>query len=168
MVDEAQITMTSIKGFALVIAVAFIYLAVRLLPRLLLGFKAYLSPEKVLQLMQSDDQILLLDVRSSSEFSGELGHIPKALNIPLNVLLQWSENALETEQSKHVIIICRTDTRAAFAGRMLKRAGFTHVSVMSGGMSAWVDDGRTVVWNRSSQGSRYVGYVDDVCRKKNT
>ena len=150
MQDEAQITMTSVQGVALVLAVASIYLAIRLLPRLLLGFKAYLPPAEVARLMGSDEQILLLDVRSPAEYSGELGHIPEARNIPLNELQRWSENAAEAEQSKHVVLICRTDTRAAFAGRMLKSAGFARVSVMSGGMSAWVDDHRGVAVRPSS------------------
>ncbi len=167
MVDEAQITMTSIKGFALVMAVAFIYLAVRLLPRLLLGFKAYLSPEKVVQLMQSDDQVLLLDVRSSSEFSGELGHIPKALNVPLNQLKSWSDNAAEIQQLRHVILVCRTDARAAFAGRILRRAGFTRVSVLSGGMTAWVDDSRSVEMQRSTGQLSNLRGSGEVSRKQN-
>ena len=147
---EAQITMTSAKGLALVLAVALIYLAIRLLPRLLLGFRAYLPPTEVARLMGSDDQALLLDVRSPAEFSGELGHIPDALNVPLNELRRWSESASEIERSRHVILVCRTDTRAAFAGRMLKQAGFARVSVMSGGMSAWVDDHRAAAVRSSS------------------
>ena len=150
MQDDAQITMTSVQGVALVLGVALIYLAIRLLPRLLLGFKAYLPPAEVARLMGSDDQILLLDVRSPAEYSGELGHIAEARNIPLNELQRWSENAAEAEQSKHVVLICRTDTRAAFAGRMLNRAGVARVSVMSGGMSAWVDDHRGVAVRPSS------------------
>jgi len=166
--DEAQITMTSVEGLALVLAVALIYLAIRLLPRLLLGFKAYLPPTEVARLMRSDDQVLLLDVRSPVEFSGELGHLPDAFNVPLNELKRWSENAAQTEQSRHVILVCRTDARAAFAGRMLKRAGFARVSVMSGGMSAWVDDGRSVAWNRSSTGPPKVGDEGEARRKQNT
>ena len=55
---EAQITMTSAKGLALDLGVALIYLAIRLLPRLLLGFRAYLPPAEVARLMSRDDQAL--------------------------------------------------------------------------------------------------------------
>ena len=85
---------------------------------------------------------MLVDVRSRGEFVGELGHVRGAINVPLPELaVRLSQYAgLVAEAGKTVITICRSDARAAFAVRTLRRAGFKRVLVMSGGMLGWLAD----------------------------
>jgi len=71
---------------------------------------------------------LLLDVRSVAEY--ELGHIPKAVNIPLEAL-RTGLNQLSGNQEIH--LICGVGQRAYYAARILIQNGFK-VKILSGGM----------------------------------
>lgn len=84
------------------------------------------------------DGLTLLDVREETEFSGELGHIPPALLVPLGKL-----NSLLSEiaRDKPVVTICRSGGRSAQAVLMLQKAGFARVANLKGGMIRWRDAG---------------------------
>ena len=127
----------------LVIAVVLVYGAIRMLPRLIVGFNAYWSPARVKQAIEDGESICLLDVRTPAEFAAEPGHIPGAINVPLNELQGRLERdgAFREYRNSLVITVCRTDARAAFATWVLKRHGFTRPRVISGGISAWIEDG---------------------------
>jgi len=45
-----------------------------------------LNVRQVYQRMEQDSTLILLDVRTEQEFSGELGHLPGAILIPLDEL----------------------------------------------------------------------------------
>ena len=74
----------------------------------------------------------LIDVRTPSEFAA--GHIPGAINIPLQQL----DSRLTELQPKEtpVVLYCRSGNRSGSAARMLKNAGFTAVHDL-GPMSRW-------------------------------
>jgi len=146
MATEDQINITDPEGIVLLLAVAFIYLGIRLLPRLLVGFGNFVPPAEVKTRMDADQPLLLVDVRSRSEFVGELGHVQGALNAPLPELAMRlrQDPELAADGERTVVAICRSDARAAFAVRRLRRAGFKRVLVMSGGMLGWLADGLPV------------------------
>jgi rhodanese-related sulfurtransferase len=50
------------------------------------------------------------------------------------------DSGLLADGDRTVVAICRSDARAAFAVRRLRRAGFKRVLVMSGGMLGWLAD----------------------------
>ncbi len=140
MPNEDQINITDPEGAALVLGVALIYLGIRLLPRFLVGFRNFIPPAQVKHRMDANQKLLLLDVRSQGEFAGDLGHVPGALNIPLPELAMRlkQDPAFSPDAETTVVAICRSDARAAFAVRRLRRAGFKQVLVMSGGMLGWL------------------------------
>ena len=74
----------------------------------------------------------LVDVRTPSEFAA--GHIPGAINIPLQQL----DSRLTELQPKDtaVVLYCRSGSRSGNAARMLKNAGFAAVHNL-GPMSRW-------------------------------
>jgi rhodanese-related sulfurtransferase len=77
---------------------------------------------------------LVLDVREAQEFSG--GHLPRARNIPLKELPgRLAEIGKYKERA--VLVTCRTGPRAGAACRALKKAGFTSVYQLKGGVGAW-------------------------------
>jgi uncharacterized membrane protein YdjX (TVP38/TMEM64 family)/rhodanese-related sulfurtransferase len=78
----------------------------------------------------------LLDVRNPDEFSGPLGHIAGARNLPLGDLAARLP-ALAAEPRGPLVVVCRTDKRSAKAAEILKAAGLTEVRVLRGGMEAW-------------------------------
>ena len=81
-------------------------------------------------------QPVVLDVRGADEFTGDLGHIPAALNLPVGELgSRLSE--INAPKDKAVILVCRTDKRSAKAAGVLQAAGFRNVRVLRGGMEQW-------------------------------
>jgi phage shock protein E len=86
--------------------------------------------EKARQLV--DRGALLLDVRTSDEFSAE--HIAGARNVPLGELRARFEQL--GPKGRAIVVYCRSGRRSAEAARMLKRAGFTAVTDL-GPMNAW-------------------------------
>ncbi len=79
---------------------------------------------------------LVLDVREPAEFAA--GHLPKARHIPLREL-QGRLAELAKFKDKPVIVTCRSGARSGSACRLLKKAGFTQVLNLKGGVPAWAD-----------------------------
>jgi len=127
------------------IALAFLA-AVAFLPRLITGLRQgpMLSVEELRQRLDEQADLLLLDVRTATDFNGNQGHIDHALNLPLEELTERLEE-LPVRPEGPIAIVCRTDRRSARAARILAGAGFTDVHVVRGGMTAWLEHGWPVV-----------------------
>ena len=135
--DEAAIRY-GLMALALLAAVAF-------LPKLVRRLRGEPAPRwiEVNQLagrLIEPESAIVIDVRGPDEFTGPLGHIPEALNLPVGELAdRLSEiNALK---DKSVTLVCRTDKRSAKAASILRSAGFRDVRVLRGGMELWSRDG---------------------------
>ena len=140
METEFQITMSDPEAWLILLLVALAILLPRLLSRLLLGFKSFLSPSEVKRLIESGEPILLVDVRTPAEFLGELGHIRGAMNIPLHEFrgaISRGKKSFSVPGNAPIVLICRSDGRAAYAARLLRKAGFVDIKVLSGGMRSW-------------------------------
>ena len=79
---------------------------------------------------------LVLDMRGADEFTGMLGHIPGALNVPLGEL-DGRLDDLRSRTKGKIAVVCRTDKRSATAEATLRGAGFDGVTVVRGGMERW-------------------------------
>lgn len=75
---------------------------------------------------------LLVDVREPHEY--RKGHIPGAVNIPLESLEQ---KAMHMDSDTEIILVCRNGNRSTTAYRRLKAMGFTRVRNLEGGMKRW-------------------------------
>ena len=95
------------------------------------------AKELELQLMTAQHPILL-DVREPEEFTGELGHIPGSVLIPLKEL-PARVGELEADKHKDIIVICRAGVRSTTAAAILTGLGFDHVGNLKGGMLEWTD-----------------------------
>lgn len=73
-----------------------------------------------------------VDVRTPGEYKGN--HIKGFKNIPLH---QLAQKAPELSKDKEVIVICQSGMRSQKASKQLKKLGFTNVTNVKGGMSAW-------------------------------
>ncbi len=73
-----------------------------------------------------------IDVRTKGEFNG--GHISGFKNIPLHEL---DQKATILSKDKEVIIICQSGMRSQKACRTLKKLGFSNITNVKGGISAW-------------------------------
>jgi sulfur dioxygenase len=76
----------------------------------------------------------VLDVRSATEFDGELGHVDGAQLIPLDEL---RARAAEVPRDKPVVVVCQTGRRSALGSAMLRTAGLTQTANLAGGMVRW-------------------------------
>jgi rhodanese-related sulfurtransferase len=97
-----------------------------------------ITPEQAWQLLQDDPRAVLIDVRSSMEFLF-VGHPKGALSIPWIDEPDWDINpdfvhqvkiALKKsagENTKPILLICRSGVRSLEAGNALCQAGLTHV-----------------------------------------
>lgn len=97
-----------------------------------------LEPDAVAKLLEAHETPLLLDVREPQEFSGELGHVPGSMSVPLKELAGRASE-LESWRNKHVVAVCRAGVRSTTAAAILTSLGFEQVSNMRGGMLAWND-----------------------------
>lgn len=83
-------------------------------------------------------EVQLLDVRSAAEFDGELGHLEGARLVPLDEL---RGRTAELEAQRPIVTICQTGRRSAMATVILRKAGFTRVANLAGGMARWREHG---------------------------
>jgi rhodanese-related sulfurtransferase len=84
---------------------------------------------------------LVLDVRSADDFAR--GHILNARNIPAKQLGERLAD-LEKFRARPIIVSCQTGASATASCSLLKKAGFTEVRLLAGGISAWEQAGLPV------------------------
>ena len=97
---------------------------------------SYISPLLAVSKM-NDIETVIIDVREPHEFVES--HIEQAINIPLGKLAQ-ELTKIDNQKNKPLLISCQTGTRAASAGKILTKAGFEQVFIITGGMQAWESD----------------------------
>ena len=84
--------------------------------------------------LEQNGALLILDVRGPDEFSGPLGHIEGAINLPLAEL---PDRAPDLVRDDRPVVVCKTDRRSSIAARQLREVGPSDVSVLRGGMEQW-------------------------------
>jgi len=119
---------------ALVLAAALAY---RYMPRWR-AKSPFVDASVLKRRLDSGDDVVVVDVRTPREF--EKGHVPDAVNVPLADLptrLPAVDADLAALKSEPVFIHCNAEARAAKGARTLRDAGFTDVTVINGGFTAW-------------------------------
>ena len=91
------------------------------------------SPQQATVMVNGEDA-LLLDIRAPLDFKA--GRVIGAKNIPFADLTKRMSE-LEKHKDKPIVIICKTGQTASSAANMLKKADYTNVYRMSGGMAEW-------------------------------
>jgi uncharacterized membrane protein YdjX (TVP38/TMEM64 family)/rhodanese-related sulfurtransferase len=126
--------------FALALLAAIAFLA--RLTRRLRGQEhpQWIEVDELAERLKEIPAIAVIDVRGPDEFTGPLGHIADAPNIPLGAL---SKRLVEIDALKDraIVLVCRTDKRSATAATLLRDAGFRDVRVLRGGMEQWNQQG---------------------------
>ncbi|MNJ42596.1 putative adenylyltransferase/sulfurtransferase MoeZ [compost metagenome] len=82
--------------------------------------------------MKSSEGRVVIDVRETGEYMR--GHIPGAKNIPLS---QLQRRLGEIPQDKDLLLYCQSGIRSKNAARILSKNGYSRLSHLAGGISAW-------------------------------
>lgn len=93
-----------------------------------------LSATEAVALINRDNAIVL-DVRSEAEYAS--GHIVDAKHIPLDALAERL-NELKKYQNKPILVNCQRGMRSAKACDILRKAEFTQLNNLQGGLDAWL------------------------------
>jgi len=118
------------KLFWVVLVVMGIYL---LYQKVIIGVNfESVSPKVAYDMLQNDDNVTFLDVRTVEEFKKD-GKIADAKLIPLG---QLPANLKMLDKSKKVLVFCRSGNRSVSASRILESNGFTVIN-MNGGLNGW-------------------------------
>ncbi len=138
-------------GLGLLAAIGFV-------PRLLQRFKnektvRWIEINDLAPRLEVHEAVAVIDVRESDEFSGPLGHIADARNIPLPELTRRVAELGPLAETP-VVLVCKTDKRSASAAAVLDGAGFRDVSVLRGGMVRWNEAGLPVADRQAAVGGK--------------
>lgn len=99
------------------------------------GQAAYksISAQEGLEILETEKDVLLLDVRTPGEFTGPLGHIEGAKLIPVQELAQRISE-IEGYKDKKIVLVCHSGRRSKIAGNILVQSGFKNVMEIETGM----------------------------------
>ena len=86
------------------------------------------------ELAKKREQVVLIDARQPEEYSGDLGHIPGAKLIALDLLPDQLD---QVPRDKTVVFVCRSGGRSARAAAFAMEQGLTNVYNLKGGMILW-------------------------------
>jgi uncharacterized membrane protein YdjX (TVP38/TMEM64 family) len=113
--------------------------AIALLPRLIGRWRkstSWIEARDLKRRLDGGEAVTIIDVRGSDEFTGSLGHLATARNIPVAELNGRLAELAGLERTP-IVLVCRTDKRSAAAAQTLRSAGFLQVSVLRRGMEQW-------------------------------
>lgn len=80
------------------------------------------------------DNALVVDLRASADF--DKGHIAGAKNVQLSQF-DPENKQLAPAKALPVVVVCKVGQTAQAAAARLRKAGFSDVSVLEGGVQAW-------------------------------
>lgn len=100
------------------------------------GLPLRMKPDEVRDYLGGHAEALVLDVRDTSEWNDDLGHIKGSKSIPLS---QLGGRLQEIEDWKDlpIVVISRVGDRGGAAVIVLREAGFKQVTGLEGGLEAW-------------------------------
>jgi rhodanese-related sulfurtransferase/DNA-directed RNA polymerase subunit RPC12/RpoP len=97
-----------------------------------------IDPSTICEYIRSHPGVILLDVRTKTEFEGKadpnFGTLKNAINVPVQELEQRI-GELAAFKDKEVLVYCSHSRRSPQASYLLTQNGFKHVVNMAGGMS---------------------------------
>ena len=85
--------------------------------------------------LSSDENALILDVRTDMEFS--MGKIPNSINIDIYKGQGFIYKIDELDKSKNFYVYCRSGARSAQACNILKNIGIDKAYNLLGGIMEW-------------------------------
>ena len=91
------------------------------------------APEELHALLESNSDIVVLDVRETWEV--ETAKIGNSKHIPMNDIPARFNQELDPE--KHIVVICHHGVRSMNVTAWLRKQGFEKVQSLRGGIDRW-------------------------------
>jgi rhodanese-related sulfurtransferase len=91
------------------------------------------SPQQAVQLMNKEKAVVI-DVSKPEEAA--LARVVGSRNLPLDDLLERLPKTV-ADKNRPLILVCASGVRAKSAAAVARKAGYTQVNVLSGGLKAW-------------------------------
>lgn len=96
------------------------------------------TPQVAHDMIDSNADLIIIDVREFSDYCGLSGHVPGAYNYP------WNSGVLESSyadlpQHSEILVVCRSGGRSHLAASFLDSKGYLHIYDMLGGTNSWKD-----------------------------
>lgn len=95
---------------------------------------ARIAPRDLAVQLAGDAPPLVLDVREPGEVA--IAAIDGSTRMPLDTL---PDRLGELPHDRDIVVHCKSGPRAQRAAHLLQHNGFTHITVLEGGMLAWID-----------------------------
>ncbi len=102
-----------------------------------------ISPAALTRLLEGRSQFALIDVREAGEYNSS--HIPGS-SLLSRRQLEFQMSTAVPVQNTHVVVCDDDGRRANLAAATLERMGYTHVSVLDGGINRWTTQGYPTEW----------------------
>jgi rhodanese-related sulfurtransferase len=102
------------------------------------------SPAVAFTLLQDNENLIVIDLRSAGDYAGPDGHLNGAANIPLAVLGDRLKGLHELRRRTFLVYCDGTDCGPQ-GMRLLRDHGFQYVVLMDGGLPRWKKEGFGVV-----------------------
>jgi len=100
---------------------------------LTVGEKGSVDPATATDLINHQEAVVI-DVRPAADFAK--GHIINAQNIPINGFKNQM-GSLQKYKDAPLLLACRSGSQSSIACGLLRKAGFTQVYNLRGGILAW-------------------------------
>lgn len=112
------------------------------------------TPAEAQQRLAADPNTLVIDVRDAADIA-QTGTVPGAVNLSFGSLTYLADNEVpETwrdprlaDRSRPIITTCILGPLGALGGKLLHDMGFSDVSILAGGVQAWIEAGLPVTRN---------------------
>ena len=95
-----------------------------------------ISAQQAKELMDADDSLVILDVRTQQEY--DQAHIPGAILLPLDQVEERAQTVLP-HKDQLILVYCRSGNRSKQASELLAAQGYVNVKEV-GGINDWPFD----------------------------
>lgn len=92
-----------------------------------------ISQKEAKQIMEEDEDVIILDVRTKEEF--DTGHIKNAILLPYDEIHEKAKTEIP-DKNGLILIYCRSGNRSKIAAKALVDMGYTNIREF-GGISSW-------------------------------
>ena len=104
------------------------------------GGYAQVSPQVANEMIVDSSQVVVIDVRSPEAYRGAAGHLPGAINAPLESIERKLPELLPY-QTATVLVYGESSTDGTLAAKVMSAAGFRNVVHIEGGLRGWIERG---------------------------